>query len=120
MTPLELKPNHHNMNSAAILEQRRQARTVKLRADVALVELHHQAVDALLDPIAGQQVREQALAKIDKWESKHLCNPHYVESWRGILKLPLISMRTAIMRDDVEGISLRQNSPFGFLLNCIA
>lgn len=108
------------MNSTAILEQRRQARAVKLRADVALVELHRQAVDALFDPVAGQQVRERALAQIDKWESKHLCNPHYVESWRNILQMPLVSMRTSIMRDDVEGISLRQNSPFGFLLNHIA
>ena len=108
------------MNAIDILEQRRQARAIKLRGDVALVDLHRQAVDALLDPVAGQQVRERALAQIDKWESKHLCSPHYVESWRSILKLPLASMRFAIMRDDVEGVSLRQNSPFGFLLNRVA
>jgi hypothetical protein len=105
------------MNATEILEQRHQARAIKRQGDIALADLHRKAVDALFDPVAGQQVRELALAQIDKWESNHLCNPRYVESWRGILKLPLISMRTAIMRDDVEGISLRQNSPFGFLLN---
>lgn len=105
------------MNATTILEQRRQARAIKLRADVTLVELHRQAVGAMLNPIVGQQVRERALAQVDKWGSKHLCNPYYVESWRGILKLLLVAMRFAIMRDDVEGVSLRQNSPFGFLVN---
>ncbi|MEQ1525510.1 MAG: hypothetical protein ABL902_08355 [Gallionella sp.] len=45
---------------------------------IALADLHRKAVDALLDPIAGQQVRDRALAQIDKWGSKHLCNPRYV------------------------------------------
>lgn len=108
------------MNATTILEQRHQARAIKRQADIALADLHRKAVDALLDPVSGQQVRERALAQIDKWESNHLCNPRYVESWRNILQMPIASMHAAIMRDDVEGISLRQNSPFGFLLNHIA
>jgi hypothetical protein len=63
------------------------------------------------------QVREHALLQIDKWDRGHLCNLHYVQAWRHILNLPAPSIPDAILRQDAEGIALRQNSHFGFLVN---
>ncbi len=105
------------MNPSALLEQRRQARSAKQLVDAGLLDLHKQAADALLDPKQGKLVREHALHQIDKWDRGHLCNPHYVQAWRDILSLPAPSIRAAILRPDAEGIALRQNSPFGFLVN---
>ncbi len=104
------------MNEIEIFEQRRQARAVKHRVDVGLLKLHQKAVNALLDPVTGEQVRRMALQQIEKWQRGNLCNPRYIQAWRGILSLPAVSMRTAMLRDDTEGMSLRQNSPFGFLV----
>jgi hypothetical protein len=112
------------MNNADLLEQRRQARAAKLLADSNLLDLHRLAADALLDPVLSKQVREHALRQIDKWDSGHLCSIHYVQAWRHILSLPAPSIPSipsaipaAILRQDAEGTALRQNSPFGFLVN---
>lgn len=105
------------MSEADILEQRRQARAAKHLVDVSLVALHQKAVIALLNPAEAKHVREQALEQVAKWERGHLCNPRYVQAWRVILNLPAEAMRAAILRNDAEGVSLRQNSPFGFLVN---
>lgn len=105
------------MNDSELLEQRRLARAEKQQLDFRLFELHRQAADALLDPKLGAQVKQHALNQIDKWDSGHLCNPHYVQAWRRILSLPAPSIPAAILRQDAEGVALRQNSPFGFLVN---
>lgn len=97
-----------------ILEQRQQARLEKNRKDADLIELHKTAADALCSSNA-ERVRDRALAQIDKWEHDALCNPRYVALWRSILKLPEATLRTAMLRNDAEGVALRQNSPFGFL-----
>jgi len=105
------------MSEAEVLEQRRQARAAKHLVDESLFALHQKAVIALLDPARGEYVREQALQQVAKWDQGHLCNPRYIQAWRGILNLPAAAMRAAILRDDAEGVSLRQNSPFGFLVS---
>ncbi len=105
------------MDSSALLEQRRQARAAKQLLDASLLDLHKKAAAALLDPQQSRQVREHALHQIDKWDRGHLCNLHYVQAWRNILNLPSPSIPAAILRQDAEGIALRQNSPFGFLVN---
>lgn len=105
------------MNQATILEQRRQARAEKGLVDSALVELHVKACEALANPSASESVRERALQQVARWESAHLCDVHYVDAWRNILNLPLASIKPAMLRNDAEGIALRQNSPFGFLVN---
>ena len=105
------------MSEADVLEQRRQARAAKHLVDMALVNLHQKAVNALLDPVQSAQVRQQALLQVEKWDRGHLCNPRYIEAWRNILNLPATSMSAAILRNDTEGVSLRQNSPFGFLMD---
>lgn len=104
------------MSNAEVLEQRRQARSEKHLVDISLMNLHHKAATALLDPIEGEHVREQALQQVAKWERGQLCNPRYIQTWREILNLPGAAMRAAMLRDDPEGVSLHQNSPFGFLV----
>ena len=64
----------------------------------------------------GESVRQMALQQIEKWDKGRLCNPKYVATWRAILDLPAHDRQVAILRDDAEGLSLRQNSPFGFLI----
>jgi hypothetical protein len=103
------------MSEQEILEQRRQARAAKQDIDASLLLLHRRAVNALLDKKSGEEARRKALSQIDKWEKGRLCNPRYVKAWRDILHMPESDMRKAILREDAEGVSLRQNSPFGFL-----
>ena len=105
------------MSEAEVLEQRREARAAKHLIDESLVALHQKAVTALLDPAEAKHVREQALEQVAKWERGHLCNPRYAQAWRGILNLPAAAIRAAILRDDAEGVSLRQNSSFWFLVS---
>ena len=105
------------MNESMVLEQRRQARAAKYLADSALLDLHRKAANALLAPGEGAHVRERALQQVEKWQRQHLCNPRYVQAWRNILDLPAASIPAAMLREDAEGIALRQNSPFGFLVN---
>lgn len=97
-----------------ILEQRRQARFEKSRKDAELMQLHKAVADALGKPDAAN-VRARALAQVAKWEHGSLCNPRYVTLWRSVLGLPIAALRAAMLRDDAEGVALRQNSPFGFL-----
>jgi len=98
-----------------ILEQRRAARQEKSRRDAELLQLHILAADALTSDSA-QQVRERALSKVNAWEERSLCSRRYIVEWRRMLSLPPVAMREAMLRPDGEGIALRQNSPFGFLM----
>ena len=105
------------MSEGKIIEQRRLARIGKHQSDEKLVELHRQAVEVLLDRQGGERVRRLALARVEKWDSEQLCNPRYIKAWRNILNMPVASMCESILMDEPEGVSLRQNSPFGFLLH---
>jgi hypothetical protein len=105
------------MTDAEIIEQRRLARMGKSRSDDRLTSLHRKAVEALLDRVDGERVRRRALERVEKWDSEQLCNPRYVMAWRTILNLPVAAMCASILTDEPEGVSLRQNSPFGFLLH---
>lgn len=102
------------MSKESVLAQRRQARIEKGSKDAELMLLHRMAADALCQSGAAE-VRARALAQIDKWEGNALCNPRYVVLWRSVLNLPNATLRAAMLRDDVEGVAMRQNSPFGFL-----
>ena len=105
------------MNTEDVIEQRRLARMDKHQSDDRLVNLHHKAVEALLDQRNGERVRRLALARVEKWDSEQLCNPRYVKAWRAILNMPVAMMCESILTSDPDGVSLRQNSPFGFLLH---
>lgn len=106
-----------SMSEAEIIKQRRLARTGKRRSDDKLVNLHRKAVKALLDQRNGERVRRLALERVEKWDSEQLCNPRYVKAWRNILNMPVAMMCESILTNDPDGVSLRQNSPFGFLLH---
>ena len=97
-----------------ILQARQQARASKAHADIALIELHQRAVDALLGPDAEMVVRK-ASDQIRKWESGRLCSKHYIDAWKNILSMPVDAASKLILRPDGEGPALRQNTPFGFL-----
>ena len=105
------------MKTEDVIEQRRSARMGKSQADARLVALHRKAANALQDRHDGERVRRLALARVDKWESEQLCNPRYVSAWRSILNMPVASMCESMLTEEAEGVSLRQNSPFGFLLH---
>lgn len=106
-----------SMSEGGIIEQRRLARIDKHQSDDRLVNLHRKAVEALLDQRNGERVRRLALERVEKWESEQLCNPRYVKAWRNILNMPVAMMCDSILTNDPDGVSLRQNSPFGFLLH---
>lgn len=105
------------MSEAEILMLRRRARAEKSLNDAAMAAFHRKALDAMHDPSGGAQVRLRASQQVDKWERDHLCHIRYVSEWRRILALPAAAMPAAILRDDDEGVALRQNSPFGFLVH---
>jgi hypothetical protein len=91
------------------------ARQEKSERDAGLMRLHQLAADAMLNAEQAQEVRERALLQVDKWEKGALCSPNYISAWRSILHFPPMALRAAMLRDDAEGIALRQNTPFGFL-----
>ncbi len=109
-----------NTNTADVIEQRHLARIGKHRSDDRLFDLHRKAVDALLDQRDSERVRRLALERVEKWDNEKLCNPRYIAAWRNILNMPVASMCESILTDEPEGVSLRQNSPFGFLLRELA
>jgi hypothetical protein len=96
--------------------QRQAARAEKLRRDRMLWELHRKAGERLADSRAGEQARLRAMRKVDLWESKRLCSKQYIVGWRRLLSLDAVAFRDAILSDRPEMIAMRQNTPFGFLL----
>ena len=106
-----------SISKTEVMEQRRLARMGKQQSDERLVNLHRKAVEALLDQRDGERVRKLALARVEKWDREQLCNLRYVKAWRNILNMPVAAMCESILTNDPEGVSLRQNSPFGFLLH---
>jgi hypothetical protein len=103
------------MSTDEILEQRRLARAQKSERDARLVWLHQLAAEAMAGA-QSQAVRERALSRIESWEQKALCSRRYIVEWRRILDLPPALRRQAMLRDGDEGIALRQNTPFSFLM----
>lgn len=106
-----------NTNTADVIEQHRLARMGKSQSDSMLVALHRKAVKALQDQRNSERVRRLALERVEKWDSEQLCNPCYIAAWRNILNMPVASMCESILAETPDSVSLRQNSPFGFLLH---
>lgn len=104
-------------NKEKILEARKKALLAKLEKDEALMELHRNVVYALMDPKQKEFMLKKAHRKIDMWEERELCSCHYIKAWREILKKEGLPLKNSILRNDGDGIALRQNTPFGFFLN---
>jgi len=105
-----------HLTKEEILKLRRQARAEKAARDQENLEFHREVVELLF---AGGQVNEnikrQALEAIQLWEDRHTCNPRYCSTWREWLAMPPDFARRAILNETDLGLSMRCNSPFGFL-----
>jgi hypothetical protein len=104
------------MRDIEIFEQRRAARQNVSARDSDLMRLHEFAADTLENLDEAQKVLERALLQVSKWETNELCSPGYISAWRAILHLPNTALRKAMLRSDADGVALRRNTPFGFLL----
>lgn len=104
------------MDSAEVLHRRRVARAAKDEADRSLWLLHQRAAELLADPVRGEEVRTRAKAQVELWAARQLCNERYVTAWRQILAGPPGGVSEAMLGAGDEGVALRQNTPFGFLL----
>ena len=101
------------MDTDSILAARKVARAQKAERDRYIHSLHVIAADALAT--GDQSVRHRALEQVAKWELNSLCSSKYITAWRQILDMSPAMMRAAMLRDDAEGVALRQNTPFGFI-----
>jgi len=101
---------------AHILELRRQARAEKAARDLETLEFHRAVVELLY---AGaqvhQEIKRKALEAVQLWEDRQTCSPRYSHTWREWLDLPPDFGRRAILGETDLGLSMRCNSPFGFL-----
>lgn len=97
-----------------LLAARSAARLEKRVRDDALLEVHRKLAHRLGAGAEANRLRQKAEEQVARWESARLCHPRYVNEWRGLLRGPLAQLRAAMVRDDADGVALRQNSPFGF------
>ena len=104
------------MTHAELLERRAAARAGKRESDDALLRKHATVVERFVRSNEGPEIRAQATRTVDQWERERRCDAYYVRAWRRILALPTARLAEEVLRADDEGIALRQNSPFGFLL----
>ncbi len=105
-----------HLSKEEILELRRQARAEKAAKDQEDLEFHREVVELLF--AAGQvneDIKRQALEAIQLWEDRQTCNPRYWSTWREWLAMPPDFARRAILNETDLGVSMRCNSPFGFL-----
>ena len=105
------------MTQTELLEHRAAARASKRSADAELLRKHGSVVEALRSQVEGPSIRAEARLMVALWERETLCEPYYVRAWRRILALPASRLADEILRQDDEGVALRQNSPFGFFLH---
>jgi len=101
---------------AQLLELRRQARAEKARKDQEDLEFHSVVVELLYaDGQVNEYIRRQALETIQLWEDRQLCIPRYSLTWRDWLAMPPEYAKRAILNETDLGVSMRCNTPFGFL-----
>jgi hypothetical protein len=101
---------------AELLELRRQARAEKAGRDLETLEFHRAVVELLYaGGQVNQDIKRKALEMVKKWEDGQLCIPRYSFTWREWLDLPPDFGRRAILDETDLGLSMRCNSPFGFL-----
>jgi hypothetical protein len=100
----------------SILALRRAARASKAASDLALLNAHQCVAERLANPAEYAALRQRALAQVSLWECNRLCHSRYIQAWRSLLSEPVGVLRAAMLRNDSEGVALRQNTPFGFAL----
>lgn len=101
---------------AELLELRRQARAEKAGRDLEDLEFHRAVVELLYaGGQVNQDIKRQALERVQLWEDRQTCSPRYSFTWREWLDLPPDFGRRAILDETDLGLSMRCNSPFTFL-----
>ena len=111
------KPNK-KMSRNLDLALRRKAKAAQTHRDAQLLDLHRLACAHLqvATPDAAQSLRDKARTQVDRWERGNLCSSRYIVAWRKILTMSAKELQAAVLRADAEGLALRQNTPFGFLV----
>lgn len=105
-----------NLTREELLALRRHAIAAKRAQEQRQLEFHRKAVELLLLPDErGAWVKARALERIQMWEERKLCSPHYVQKWREWLDQPAEFAKRAILLENDLGISMRCNTPFSFL-----
>jgi hypothetical protein len=98
------------------LELRRQARVEKAGRDQEDLEFHRKVVDLLYaNGNVNQDIKRQALKAIQLWQDRQTCIPRYSFTWKEWLDMPPEFAKRAILDETDLGLSMRCNSPFGFL-----
>jgi hypothetical protein len=92
--------------------ERHAAREEKARDDADALAFHRRVVALLADPCRSDAIVVDAKGRVAKWEQRGLCSPYYIDAWNVIIGLPIEAMESEMLRDDEEGIALRQNTPF--------
>lgn len=101
---------------AQLLELRRQARAEKAARDLEDLEFHREVVELLYaGGQVNQEIKRQALERVQLWENRQLCIPRYSSTWREWLAMPPEFARRAILNETDLGVSMRCNTPFDFL-----
>ena len=100
------------INGDMLLIERRAAREEKASQDAEAVAFHQRVVALLSDPDRSDAILVDAKGRVAKWEQRKLCSPYYIDAWSAIICLPVEAMEAEMLRDDAEGIALRQNTPF--------
>lgn len=102
------------MNSNALLD-RRLALAEKQERDAALLAFH-QKVYALLQSERSSEIQEKAQERVALWKAQRLCHVDYINAWSSLIdNLNEFKARALDDRSD-NGVALRQNTPFSFLL----
>jgi hypothetical protein len=101
---------------AELLELRRQARAEKAGRDLEDLEFHRAVVELLYaGGQVNQDIKRQALERVQLWEDRQTCSPRYSFTWREWLDMPPDFGRRAILDETDLGLSMRCNTPFDFL-----
>ena len=104
-----------------VLAERRAARETKAGEDAKLWRFHQSVISDMRDPQRSDDIRSQALAKVDLWERECACSSDYINRWRMLLDMPMDDMALEVLREDGWGPALRQATPFGFMYReCVA
>jgi len=99
-----------------VLQERRLALAEKQGKDAALLAFHHQVYDLLQSSDRAPALRDQAKAKIALWADQKLCHADYIHAWGKMID-DLNEFKVKALDDPSDnGVALRQNTPFSFLL----
>jgi hypothetical protein len=103
-----------SMNPNA-LQEGRLALAEKQERDLHLLAFHHK-VYVLLQSERSSEILEKAQERIALWKNQRLCHVDYIETWESMIDH--LDEFKARALDDLSdnGVALRQNTPFSFLM----